>query len=76
MSNVLSRAFKIIFDFKRDVSDLTERLEKAENTILRQVNANTELEEQLAALAEENETLRETLTRLQTELRELKNFGI
>lgn len=76
MSNVLSRAFKIIFYFKRDVSDLTERLEKAENTILRQVNANTELEEQLAALAEENETLRETLTRLQTELRELKNFGI
>lgn len=64
MSRLLKQAFQILFDFKKDVDDLTERLDRAEKTERRLVAEATELHEEIVRLRRENDALRTDIDRL------------
>jgi predicted nucleic acid-binding Zn-ribbon protein len=61
VSGVFSRALKIIFDFEADVTDLSDRLEKAEKTERRLVSEATDLHGEI-------ERLRKQVCDLQSEI--------
>ena len=65
MSGLFSRAWKIIFDFEADVTDLSGRLEKAEKTERRLVSEATDLHSEI-------ERLRKQVHDLQSEIDGLK----
>jgi len=64
MSRLLKQAFQILFDFKKDVDDLAERLDRAEKTERRLVAEATELHEEIVRLRRENDALRADIDRL------------
>ena len=54
---MLRRAFRIIYDFRSDVSDLSDRLEKAEEKERQLGSLVADLYKEVERLREENKTL-------------------
>lgn len=57
MTGMLRRAFRIIYDFRSDVSDLSDRLEKAEEKERQLGSLVADLYSEVESLREENKTL-------------------
>jgi len=72
MRDLLSRALRIIFDFRGDVDDLKARLKIADATVKRQAVEKTQLIEEIADMIDKNGRLQNRIDNLEKEIASLR----